>query len=335
MEPTKKRIEVLDYLRGFALLGIIFANIVSIIHVTEHTGNVDIVYMKYLNILDEAKFFSIFSLLFGIGFYIFFHNAKQKDVNPYFLYLRRILILLLLGLIHQIFQPGEALFFYAIVGLPLLLFTFVNKRINLVLGLILLALGVLSGNKITFIPGLFILGYTIGQYDLHKTIYHHAKALRISLLLSTIGFIISMVILQLYYVAPAYDLVESTMSNETFVKKYETFSNLIVYTAPFISLFYVLVFVYLLKFEGAKKILRPLKYYGQMALTNYLLNTFLIIIVGKFVTLTFAQTGLVCVAILAVQMAFSMIWLRAFRYGPIEYIWRMGTYLQVFKIKRS
>ena len=50
MEPTKKRIEVLDYLRGFALLGIIFANIVSIIHVTEHTGNVDIVYLSLIHI---------------------------------------------------------------------------------------------------------------------------------------------------------------------------------------------------------------------------------------------------------------------------------------------
>ncbi|UNB46278.1 hypothetical protein [Staphylococcus coagulans] len=111
----------MDYMRGFALLGIIFANIIPILKIQGFHGQIDIDYMKYLNILVEAKFFSIFSLLFGIGFYIFFNNAKRKDVNPYFLYLRRILFLLLLGIIHQIFQPGEALLFYAIIGLPLLL----------------------------------------------------------------------------------------------------------------------------------------------------------------------------------------------------------------------
>ncbi|HGH0900453.1 TPA: hypothetical protein ACJHIU_002431, partial [Staphylococcus pseudintermedius] len=89
MNPAKKRIEILEYLRGFALFGIIFANILPILEyfsyrhglpVVTYQSNVDLLYNKYLNILVEAKFFSIFSLLFGIGFYIFFHNAKNKKV---------------------------------------------------------------------------------------------------------------------------------------------------------------------------------------------------------------------------------------------------------------
>ncbi len=335
MEPTKKRIELLDYMRGFALLGIIFANIIPILKIQGFHGQIDIDYMKYLNILVEAKFFSIFSLLFGIGFYIFFNSAKCKDVNPYFLYLRRILFLLLLGIIHQIFQPGEALLFYAIIGLPLLLFTFVNKKLNLVVGLALLFVALFGGNKIAFVPGLFILGYTIGQFDLHKNIYNCPKSLIVALLLSFGGFIISMVVLHQHNVLPTYELAKSQISLNAYVEKYNTFSDLIVFTAPFISLFYVLLLTYLLQYDTVKKILLPLKYYGQMALTNYLMNTLLIIVAGQFLTLTFAQTGIACLVILIVQMIFSMIWLRFFKYGPIEYILRVATYLQFFSIKRS
>ncbi|UXS37022.1 DUF418 domain-containing protein [Staphylococcus delphini] len=172
MNPIKKRIEVLDYLRGFALFGIIFANILPIIGnfayqqglpIATYQGQEDILYDKYLNIFVEAKFFSIFSLLFGIGFYIFFYNAKNKNANPFILYVRRSVVLLLFGIVHQIFQPGEALLFYAIIGLFLLPLTFLKRRYNLVIGLVLLILGVLSGNKLTLVPALFVLGYTIGQ----------------------------------------------------------------------------------------------------------------------------------------------------------------------------
>ncbi|PCF84971.1 DUF418 domain-containing protein [Staphylococcus intermedius] len=343
MNPIKKRIEVLDYLRGFALFGIIFANILPILeYFSYHHGlsmptyqsHVDVLYNKYLNIFVEAKFFSIFSLLFGIGFYIFFHNAKSKNVNPFILYVRRSVVLLLFGIVHQIFQPGEALLFYAIIGLFLLPLTFLKRRYNLVIGLILLILGVLSGNKLTLVPALFVLGYTIGQYGLHRTIYQHKKALRITLALSLIGFAISLVLLHYFYVAPTYDLVKGQIDNKAFADQYNFYSDLTVYTAPFISLFYILFFITSLENPMIKRVFSPFKYYGQMALTNYLLNTALILLVGQFLTVGIAMSGAVSLVIIAFQMIFSMVWLRYFKYGPLEYIWRLLTYLQFFGIRR-
>ncbi|PTG35702.1 hypothetical protein BU626_09360 [Staphylococcus capitis] len=42
-----------------------------------------------------------------------------------------------------------------------------------------------------------------------------------------------------------------------------------------------------------------------------------------------------CLAVYVIQILFSVIWLKYFNYGPLEYIWRMGTYLKIIKIKRS
>lgn len=57
-----------------------------------------------------------------MGFYIFISRAIAKGKNGYVLFLRRLVALFIFGLIHQMFQPGEALALYAICGLIVLPF---------------------------------------------------------------------------------------------------------------------------------------------------------------------------------------------------------------------
>lgn len=70
-----------------------------------------------------------------------------------------------------------------------------------------------------------------------------------------------------------------------------------------------------------------------MALSNYLGQTAMILIAGRLfhftANLTYIQTLYVCVAIYIIQMIFSIVWLRFFKMGPFEWIWRMITYWQV------
>jgi uncharacterized protein len=79
---------------------------------------------------------------------------------------------------------------------------------------------------------------------------------------------------------------------------------------------------------------------GRMALTNYLAQTLISLTV--FYGIGFGQAGqwsihalvgFVC-AVYAVQVVFSMLWLRWFRYGPMEWIWRSLTYGKAPQIKR-
>lgn len=73
--PTSKRIELLDVIRGFALVGIIYANILSWSGIKfmpfesiRDLGNteVDREIYSYLKFFVDTKFYTIFSLLFGI-----------------------------------------------------------------------------------------------------------------------------------------------------------------------------------------------------------------------------------------------------------------------------
>ncbi|XBQ95331.1 hypothetical protein A1140_03580 [Staphylococcus felis] len=70
--------------------------------------------------------FSIFSILFGVGFYIFMDRATYKGQNKYALYFRRLIVLFIFGVLHSFLQPGEALKFYAIAGVLLLIFLHLN-----------------------------------------------------------------------------------------------------------------------------------------------------------------------------------------------------------------
>ncbi|MCK5102169.1 MAG: hypothetical protein KAR17_05115, partial [Cyclobacteriaceae bacterium] len=80
-QPTKakERVVFLDVLRGFALVGILFANILSwsgikFLPFQEiiNLGNIEIdqELYQYLKFFIDTKFYTIFSLLFGVGFYM-------------------------------------------------------------------------------------------------------------------------------------------------------------------------------------------------------------------------------------------------------------------------
>ncbi len=71
---------------------------------------------------------------------------------------------------------------------------------------------------------------------------------------------------------------------------------------------------------------------GRMALTNYISQTILCTLIfygyglGLFARLERKQIVLVVVGIWIVQLIVSPIWLRHFRFGPLEWIWRSLTY---------
>jgi uncharacterized protein len=133
-EPVQpqERIEVLDVIRGFALLGILIANMaifsspapyLEILGKNMWTGFWDTITSSFINLLIQGKFYSMFSFLFGLGFAIFFERAKAKTTRPILLFYRRLFILLLIGLAHAFFiWFGDILVTYALLGFLLPLF---------------------------------------------------------------------------------------------------------------------------------------------------------------------------------------------------------------------
>lgn len=120
---NKKRSESVDALRGLALFGILLANVPFAENVGTNalTGRLDTTLNFLFHLLIEKKFITIFSILFGFGFYIQMKKADEAGINfrPY--YSKRMLILFLLGCIHAyLLWFGDIIRDYALCGILLL-----------------------------------------------------------------------------------------------------------------------------------------------------------------------------------------------------------------------
>lgn len=129
--PESERIQSLDILRGFALFGILLVNIEGIVGpLTASLGGTDLSLANInrwadagIYILAQGKFYTIFSLLFGMGFGIVFARAQAAGRSFSTLFLRRLAALAIIGLMHAILvRAGDILVAYAVFGLFLFLF---------------------------------------------------------------------------------------------------------------------------------------------------------------------------------------------------------------------
>lgn len=78
---------------------------------------------------------------------------------------------------------------------------------------------------------------------------------------------------------------------------------------------------------------------GRMAITNYLMHSaiclVLFILMGKYGQLERHQLYYVVFSIWAFQLVFSSLWLRYFKFGPVEWLWRSLTYLKAQPMRRT
>src|SRR5699024_7729027 len=115
--------------------------------ITPELGTVDQFLRMLLDVFIETKFFAIFSLLFGVGFYIFMKRAEEKGRNFKLLYSRRLIVLALFGFLHLVFfWYGDILLRYALSGF-LLFFFYKRKEKTILLWLasfVVILIGLLS-----------------------------------------------------------------------------------------------------------------------------------------------------------------------------------------------
>ena len=153
-----ERVELLDALRGFALFGILLANVLYwsgwIFLQSEQRlalAGADGVAAQYLfhHALVDGKFYTIFSLLFGIGFSLQLRRLEGRGLDGPRIFRRRLLILLGIGLIHMVLVwDGDILTFYALIGLLLPFFYRWSDRALLLAAAILIFLIPFFGHAI-------------------------------------------------------------------------------------------------------------------------------------------------------------------------------------------
>ena len=130
--PAGDRLDLLDALRGFALLGILLANVlawsgwvmVDAAGKTAWAGEAAALWQYRLHhLLVDGKFYTLFSLLFGLGFALQLNRLSRRGHYGLRIYRRRVLVLLGIGAVHCfVIWDGDILFLYALLGLMLPLF---------------------------------------------------------------------------------------------------------------------------------------------------------------------------------------------------------------------
>jgi uncharacterized protein len=124
-----ERLELLDVVRGLAVCGILLVNMLlysapaSFAHGGVWTSAADRLARGAIVLFAEGKFYSLFSFLFGLGLAVQMARAEARGARFAPLYLRRLTVLLLIGLIHAyLVWWGDILHIYAILGFWLLVF---------------------------------------------------------------------------------------------------------------------------------------------------------------------------------------------------------------------
>ena len=124
------RLHHIDSIRGFALFGILIVNMLAFQYgrigyqfaLPDFPWYDQIIYI-IIEWLFLGSFYPIFSILFGFGAVMMWENADSKGNSANKLFLRRFLLLLIIGLVHLYFiWDGDILVTYAVAGLFLLFF---------------------------------------------------------------------------------------------------------------------------------------------------------------------------------------------------------------------
>lgn len=390
-----ERMDVLDAVRGAALLGILLVNVLAFaglvflppppVQAAWH----DTLYFVVAFLL-EGKFYALFSLLFGVGFAVFVRRAAARGGDAVRLFRRRLTGLLLIGLAHTIFiWMGDILVTYAVLGFALLPFLARDDRsvlrwagamllLPVPLYALLVAAAALAGAPsvestpgmslppflmdavngfaagsyaevvkgnvvftlaqlarrflLMFFPrvfGMFLLGFYVGRRDMFADLRAHQALLRRVLVWGTVvGLPFSFAGALLEGQAPGLPSLPGLL--ETTLKTIGV---------PALSLGYAAGLCLL--FERAARLRRAFAAAGQLALTNYLLQSVAGIVVfygigfGLLGRVPLAHALVGCLVFFAFQTIVSRLWLGYARFGPAEWAWRMFTYRRHVPLLRT
>jgi uncharacterized protein len=397
---NNERIESLDVLRGFAILGILVMNIqsyssinASYINPTAYGDLTGINFFVWLvsHLFFDLKFLSLFSILFGAGIVLFSRKAESKGVKAAPLHYRRNFWLLVIGLIHAyFFWHGDILVPYAICGFLVFLFRNRKPKTLTILGILAILVPFLIylffGLSMRFWPpeaieqlaaswrpGADLIEQELSAYwgGFSSQMQHRVPA---SLFFQTSYFLMFMGWriggLMLIGMALFKWGVLSGKRSRSFYAKWAVWGLLIGMTliligvyqnfkhdwsvdysmfigslfnyigSLFVTMAYLAIVVYWSTI-GTGELRNRLAFTGRMAFSNYLGQTLICTFIfyghglGLFGIVERWQKVFIVLGIWVLQLLVSPLWLKHFRFGPVEWAWRSLTYWRIQPMGRG
>ncbi|TFH74689.1 DUF418 domain-containing protein [Gammaproteobacteria bacterium LSUCC0112] len=395
VSPVEERIDALDALRGFAVLGILVMNIQSFAMPMaaylnpSAFGSMEGIHgaaWAISHVLADQKMMALFSMLFGAGIVLFCERAAKSGRSEAGYHYRRNVWLMMFGLLHgYLLWHGDILFLYALCAF--VLFPLRKRQASSLfkLGIAFLAVSsifyMLTGVSLDYMPpeafeeqmmpmwqpdqaaiaaeigafqggwltqmsvrvpmtqemqglalflwgfwrasGMMLLGMALyktrmitGQAD--NKVYRRYVQLAVLVGVPLVGF-------GIYW----------NFQNNWQISSMFFGSQFNYWGSVLISLGFMSVILLLLKNGIAPALTTRLAAVGRMAFSNYIMHTVLCGLIfyghglGLIGQVERAGQLLIVFGIWALQLWLSPIWLRHFRFGPLEWLWRSLTYWKV------
>jgi uncharacterized protein len=413
---AEERISAIDTIRGFALLGILLMNICSFglpmaaynnpAPAGSATG-LNLLTWCVITVLGEGKMRAIFSMTFGASVYLLIDRLSRKGAaaDAADIHYRRMLWLLLFGLIHAYFiWDGDILFPYAMMGLLLYPLRKLSPKALLITAGVMMLL--IAGSGLGYH---FHLKHMHGEYDkviadekagkrltkeqqetkkdwegtlaqftpsaedlkketdAHLGSYFKLFAFRakevyrfhsfpiyvapvwfdmldmmligIALLKSGVltgkfstKFYVWMAFLSFLVGMPAHAVSVWWAAKQHFSMDALTLTYALYEPGRFTAFGYIALLLLIIRSGALRRVTKTLASVGQMAFSNYILTSLICTTIfegygfGYFGKLQRYQLYGVVLCVWLVILILSPIWLRHFRFGPLEWVWRSLTY---------
>ena len=299
---------------------------------------------KAISLLFLNRCATVFGILFGVSFYLILRNPNYSSRK----FVWRCIILIGIGVFIKVFYTYDALMWYGIWGMFLVLFRKLSTK-QLWLSLLLLYVLDIILFYYADLRTLFFGSYTspydryaagntlidVLSYPIGNAILDHTKGLIGDPFGTLCKFLLG-------YCFARSGIIED-------IKSYAKMKWLLVFLVLYVGLWGVALLSGILWINGLSKWCGSICYaiaflwiyyktnnlfsflepYGKLGLTNYafqsIVGVILCAVFFKPYGLTFEWIVLTMVVFYAIQVVFSIWWLKRFRYGPLEYLWRCAT----------
>lgn len=375
--PTKlPRIDQLDLLRGVAMLGILVMNAVSFglgepayfrLDAAGWSSIPDKVVGVAAEVLVDQKMMGLFSMLFGASIVLFVDRVGARRKHPVWFALWRNLLLLGIGLAHSAIWEGDVLTVYALSAPAVLVMRRLPVRVLYGIGGLLftstIVLAIVTQASVDgegaqslgwiwessdlasgsdAVIGWFLfdgvaraLGAMVIGVALYRSGVLTGKSTTVTYRrMATVGFGLGIPVAVagvVWQLATGFDPGVALTSGA--LNTAATIPMTIGYVGSILT--------WSLARPGghAGSLQVRLRAVGQMALTNYLTQTMLGLLVlrGLFERGSVGRAGLMLfvAAVWVLQLAWSKPWLARYTNGPAEWLWRTATYLRVQPFRRA
>lgn len=383
VDPRERSV-TLDVLRGFAMFGVLWSNLNDWYGTRAPSTPLDQVFSWAQNWLVSSRFYTLLAFLFGVGFAMQLLRAESRGQDVRAAYVRRLLVLLAIGLAHGFFVwRGDILALYATMGFALLLFRRLSPRGLLVAAIVIFWItpavraAILVHFHLVQVPAvnysvaeyvyangtfaqifemrirdfadkfsrtimfpwpgflaLFVLGMWVGRIGLVQNLKQRLpqirRALVVTLVLCGVGLFIQHNFSDWWPRTSG----QAGSLREFLARIPRGQTSLIVYSLGLWSMaaVYACALTLLVHRSGWSRRLAPLAAVGRMPLTTYLTQSVVCSTLfygyglGWFGKVGFTGMFVITIVLFSLQMLASTWWLRRYRFGPVEWLWRSLSY---------